>query len=271
MRPVKALVITGFGINCQEETAAAFELAGAKAEIVHLNRLLNGEVSVHDFHVTVFPGGFSFGDDLTAGKALANKCRFRPRPSGSTLLEELGRFVQAGGYVLGICNGFQALVKLGLLPNLGGSFEQEVTLVHNDSARFEDRWVRCRVARDNNSPFLPQQDLVALPVRHGEGKLLVRDEGIAHSILERNLIALRYCLEDGSPTSDYPANPNGSWQQAAGLTDTTGRVLGMMPHPEAFLSLYNHPDWPGTLRRQPAVSQEGDGLSFFRNIVEVLA
>ena len=271
MTSVKTLVITGFGINCQEETAAAFTLAGAEARVAHLNLLLRGEVRVHDFQVIAFPGGFSFGDDLTAGKALSNKIRYRRLPSGTSLLEDLADFVTSGGFIIGICNGFQALVKMGLLPNISGQYVQEVTLTHNDSARFEDRWVRCVANKTNRSPFLRGIEHLQLPVRHGEGKLLVRDPEVGRHILENGLVALRYCDALGAPATAYPENPNGSWKQCAALTDVTGRVLGIMPHPEAFLSLYNHPDWGARKRVCNDISEDGDGLAFFRNIVKELS
>ena len=269
-RLVRALVITGFGINCEEEMAAAWELAGARATIVHLNEVLAGAVSVHDFEVLSLPGGFSFGDDLGSGKVLANKIRFAPLPSGRPLLDEIRDFLAHGGFVIGICNGFQALVKTGLLPDVGGDQRQEVTLTTNKSGIFEDRWVHCRVRPDTHTPFLAGIDIIALPVRHGEGRLLVRDPVLRERVVERGLDCMAYCTPEGEPTGEYPANPNGSDLHCAALTDATGQVLGMMPHPEAFLSLYNHPDWPALRRRQPELSEEGAGLRIFRNLVEHL-
>ncbi len=288
MRTVRALVMTGFGINCQEEMAAAYRLAGAEADIVHFNELLAGKAAIRGYDVINFPGGFSFGDDLGAGKALANKMRFCKLASGRTLLDEIGDHVAAGGFVLGVCNGFQILVKSGLLPNVGGTFEQEVSLIVNDSGKFEDRWVHCRIEQPALSPFLgstPPHDLasweakvgssppaqkptiLSLPVRHKEGKLVCRDDAIRGAILEQGLCALRYCDADGAVATEYPALPNGAEFSCAALTDPTGRVLGMMPHPEAFLAVVNHPDWA---RRREAAggTEEGEGLRLFRNVVE---
>ncbi len=266
MSPPRALVLAGFGINCQEETAAAWNMAGAQARVVHMNDLLQGHVSLRDFQVFTLPGGFSFGDDLGSGKVLANKFRFQRMPSGGTLESELRFHVERGGYVLGICNGFQALVKMGLLPGLepGG---QQATLTHNLSGRFEDRWVHCKVDPATHSPFLRGLDMLHLPVRHAEGRLLLRDESTRRAVLEQHLCCMEYCDAGGVSTRTYPANPNGSQLNCAALCDPSGRILGMMPHPEAFLSLYNHPDWPSLKRANPHISQDGQGLVIFRNLV----
>ena len=268
--PVNALVITGFGINCEEEMAAAWRLAGATARIVHLNEVLAGSLSIHDYQVISLPGGFSFGDDLGSGKVLANKIRFAPLPSGRTLLDEIRSFLSAGGYIIGICNGFQALVKMGLLPDVAGDQRQEVSLTTNKSGIFEDRWVHCKVRTGTHTPFLRGLDIIALPVRHGEGRLLVPDPALRATIQQHGLDCMLYCTPDGDPTGAYPANPNGADLHCAALTDRTGQVLGMMPHPEAFLSLYNHPDWPALRRRDREISEDGAGLRIFRNLVEHL-
>jgi phosphoribosylformylglycinamidine (FGAM) synthase-like amidotransferase family enzyme len=267
---VNALVITGFGINCEEEMAAAWRLAGATARIVHLNEVLSGAVDIHAFQVLSLPGGFSFGDDLGSGKVLANKIRFAPLPSGRTLLQEIRGFLDAGGFIIGICNGFQALVKMGLLPDVGGEQKQEVTLTTNKSGIFEDRWVHCKVRPGTHTPFLKGLDVIALPVRHGEGRLLLRDPVLRAYVIDGGLNCMSYCTPTGNPTSEYPANPNGADLDCAALTDTTGQVLGMMPHPEAFLSLYNHPDWPALRRRDREIDEAGTGLIIFRNLVEHL-
>jgi phosphoribosylformylglycinamidine synthase len=267
VKNVRALVLTGFGINCQDELAAAYRLAGAEADIVHFNELLTGAISLRDYQILNFPGGFSFGDDLGAGKALANKMRFCKLVGGRTLLDEIADHLKRGGYALGICNGFQILVKSGLLPNTGGNFEQEVSLIVNDSGKFEDRWVHCRAEQPAKTPFLKDIDILALPVRHKEGKLVVRDDQIRGAILKQGLCALRYCDAAGTIATGYPALPNGAELSCAALTDPTGHVLGMMPHPEAYLAIYNHPDWA---RRREAAggNEEGAGLRLFRNIVE---
>ena len=267
MKNVKALIITGFGINCEEEMAAAYRLAGAEASIVHLNDILVEGFSIHDFDILNFPGGFSFGDDIASGKVLANKILYKQLPSGNTFIEEMRKFLDAGKYILGICNGFQVLVKMGLLPDIGGDLTQEVTLTRNDSGKFEDRWCSCKVSSDSRSPFLKGIETIHVPVRHGEGKLIIKDENVRKHILDNSLNCLSYADANGNSTAEYPANPNGSELNCAGLTDISGQILGMMPHPEAFLSLYNHPNWGQLKRRNPKISEEGQGLKLFRNIV----
>lgn len=268
---VKALVLTGFGINCEEEMAAAYKLAGAKADIIHLNEVFINGFDIHNYDILNFPGGFSFGDDIASGKVMANKIKYKTLPSGKTFIAELKDFIAAGKYILGVCNGFQMLVRMGLLPNLGGTFEQEVTLSHNNSGRFEDRWVYCKVNNANNTPFLKDIDVFPLPIRHGEGKLIIKNETLCKTILAQNLNCLSYCTADGTLVSDYPANPNGSDLDCAGLSDPTGQVFGLMPHPEAFLSLYNHPNWGQLKRQNPDISEDGEGLNIFKNIVSHVA
>ncbi len=266
----KALILTGFGINCEEEMAAAYQLAGAAPTIVHLNEVLHGRVSIHDFDVLNFPGGFSFGDDLGSGVVLANKLRYRQTSTdGRTLLSDIREFVAAGKFVLGICNGFQVLVKLGLLPNLGGNFEPEVTLTHNASGRYEDRWVRLTVNPRSKTPFLSGLTSLEVPVRHGEGRLVVPGAATRERIMALGLNCLTYAGHDDLETGTYPLNPNGADLNCAGLTDTTGQIFGLMPHPEAYLAGCNHPDW-GRRKRRGELLDEGEGLAIFRNIVRHL-
>jgi phosphoribosylformylglycinamidine synthase I len=269
---VRALILTGFGINCEEEFAAAYRLAGAEATIVHLNQVLHGQVSIHDFDILNFPGGFSFGDDLGSGVVLANKLRYRQTSAdGRTLLDDIKQFIANGKFVLGICNGFQVLVKLGLLPNLGGDVMPEVTLTHNASGRYEDRWVTLRVNPASRTPFLKGIDKLEVPVRHGEGRLVVPDEATRAAIEAAGLNCLSYIDANGDGTAEYPLNPNGADLNCAGLTDPTGQVFGLMPHPEAFLAAYNHPDWARRRRQNSTASEEGEGLQIFKNIVAHIA
>jgi len=270
MKQVKALIITGFGINCEEEMAAAYRLAGAEAQIVHLNDILVEGLAIHAFDILNFPGGFSFGDDIASGKVLANKIKHKKLPSGNTFIDEIQRFLDDQKYILGVCNGFQVLVKLGLLPDIQGNQAQEVTLTRNDSGKFEDRWCYCKVSGNTQTPFLQGIDLLALPVRHGEGKLVVKDGAVRQHILDHALNCLSYADSVGNLTAEYPFNPNGSELNCAGLTDRTGQILGLMPHPEAHLSLYNHPNWGQLNRQQPNISEEGAGLRLFKNIVRHL-
>lgn len=268
---VKVLVLTGFGINCEEETAAAYRMAGATADIVHFNQVLLKGHSIHNYDILHFPGGFSFGDDLSSGKVMANKIRYKKLPNGKTLLDEIKIFINNGHYIMGICNGFQMLVRLGLLPNTNLYYEQQATLAHNDSAKYEDRWVYCKVNKISVTPFLKDLDIFPVPVRHGEGKLIFGNETMRQIVKTKALNCLSYCMADGSPATEYPHNPNGAELNCAGLCDPTGQIFGLMPHPEAFLSLYNHPNWGQLKRQTPTLSDEGIGLIIFKNIVNHIA
>ena len=190
MKKVKSLVITGYGINCEEEMAAAYRLAGAEAEIVHLNDIFLGKCSIHDYDILNFPGGFSFGDDLGSGKVLSNKMKFKKLKSGKLFFDDIKDFLSEGKFILGVCNGFQFLVKMGLLPNVNNETGQEVTLTRNNSAKFEDRWVYCKLNENSKNPFLKGIDKIYLPVRHGEGKLITKNEIIKNEIIEKNLNCL---------------------------------------------------------------------------------
>lgn len=268
MNKVKALVITGYGINCEEEIAAAYNLAGASTKIVHLNDIFLGKESIHNFDILNFPGGFSFGDDLGSGKVLANKMKFRKMESGKLFLDDIKDFIAAGKFIFGVCNGFQFLVKMGLLPDIKGNLAQEVTLTKNNSAKYEDRWVWCKVNANSKTPFLTGIDMFQVPVRHGEGKLIIKNEMVQKEIIDNRLNCIAYCTADGEITSEYPLNPNGADLDCAALTNKSGQILGMMPHPEAFLSLYNHPNWGQLKRENPEIPEDGSGLKIFQNIVK---
>jgi phosphoribosylformylglycinamidine synthase len=256
MKKVKAIIVTGFGINCEEEMKAAYQYAGVEADIIHLNEIFIRDVSIHKYDILNFPGGFSFGDDIASGKVLANKIKFRKLNSGKTFLEEIIRFIEDKKYIFGSCNGFQVLVKTGLLPNISGNFEQEVTLTRNDSGKFIDDWRTLKITSDQ-SPFLKGLTTIDLPIRHGEGKLIIRDDNIRKHIIDKKLNCLNYLN-----------NPNGSELDCAGMTDSTGQILGMMPHPEAYLSSCNHPDWNRRKMLSGAKDDHGEGLQIFINIVE---
>ncbi len=258
---VRALVITGFGLNCEGETSRAFELAGAVPEQVHLNDLLDGRRSLDEFQILAFIGGFSFGDHLGAGTVFANRIR-------CGLWEPIQRFVSDGKLVIGICNGFQTLVKLGLLPGLPDApFERRVALAQNDRGVFHDGWVTLAVDPRSPCVFLQGIERIELPVRHGEGKLVFSDDAVRGQAVERHLIPLRYVHPDtGEPTDVFPHNPNGAELAAAGLCDPSGRIFGLMPHPEAYLHPFNHPLW--TRRRLDGpLPNHGEGLSLFENAV----
>ena len=256
-KDAKALVITGFGLNCERETAAAFELVGLTAEQVHLNDLIAGARKLDEFQILAFIGGFSFGDHLGSGTVFANRVKFRLR-------DQLQQFVDDGKLIIGICNGFQTLTRLGMLPALDGDyFHQTVALANNDCGTFRDDW--CRLAADPESPcvFTKGIKTVRLPLRHGEGKFVAEPEILAE-IRKRHLAAVRYIDDSGAPAAEFPANPNGSLDAIAGICDVTGRVFGLMPHPEAHLSPFNAPDWVAA-KQEGRLPAEGDGVAFFRN------
>ena len=243
-RAVRVLVLTGYGLNCEAETVAAFERLGAQAEPRHVADILEGGPEVlRPYQILAFIGGFSFGDHIASGRVFANRLRFR-------LGERLARYIDDGGLAIGICNGFQALVKLGVLPALGrvrgdGLARQSASLVSNERLGYRDAWVR--LAFDRESPCVFTRDLgdriLELPSRHGEGKLVFADETVRKAVQEAHLIPARYVDELGQPTESWPANPNGSLGGAAGLCDPSGRIFGLMPHPEAYLDPENHPCW----------------------------
>ncbi|MDX1500897.1 MAG: phosphoribosylformylglycinamidine synthase subunit PurQ [Thermoanaerobaculia bacterium] len=263
--PVRVLVPTGLGLNCEVETAEAFRRVGAAPDLVHLNDLLDGRAprKLSAYRILAFVGGFAFGDHLGAGFVFANKIRWR-------LYDELVAFIGDGGLAIGICNGFQTMVRLGLLPGLDGDYRTpRATLAPNDRLGYRDAWVR--LAADPASPCVWTRGIetIELPSRHGEGKLLTAGPEVDARLAEGRLIPVRYVDEAGRPTEEWPANPNGSPGGAAGLCDPSGRLFGLMPHPDAFLYPFQHPDW---FRRGSGPGpQEGAGLAIFRNGVAAAA
>jgi phosphoribosylformylglycinamidine synthase len=258
----RAIVLRAPGTNCDEETAAAWERAGAEVETWHVERLLGSPGALDGFQILTVPGGFSYGDDLGAGRIFATRL-------GTVLEDALRRLHDRGGLVIGICNGFQVLVRAGLLPGGNGDGHggpAHATLAHNDSGHFEARWVRL-APRPGLSPFVADGEPIELPVAHGEGKFVVAERQALAALEAAGQVVLRYVDESGHPTQDYPANPNGSMGGVAGLCDPTGRVFGLMPHPERFVDPIHHPRWT---RRNLPPNAEGDGLRIFRNAVEAL-
>ncbi len=251
---VRALVLRTAGTNCDGETVRALELAGAAVDLVHLNALSADPARLADYGILVLAGGFSYGDYVAAGRIFGLELRLR-------LFEPLQAFVERGGFLIGICNGFQILVDLGLFQPDRPAAQRTIALGDNASNRFECRWVTLRAER-SACPFLVPGELLPVPVAHGEGRFTVRDDGVLRELAERAQIALTYVEEDGAPAG-YPANPNGSVAGIAGLCDPTGRVFGMMPHPERNLAPWNHPRWTRLPRRE-----HGEGLSFYRRLVE---
>lgn len=267
VKNVKALVITGNGTNCEMEMAHGCRLGGAdEVEVVHIYKLLSGEKRLSDYHFLNLPGGFLDGDDLGSAKANAARLRYARTAQGQSLFEQICRFIRDGKLILGICNGFQLMVKLGLIPFLGNEITQEVTLTFNDSGRFEDRWVYLKINESSPCVFTRGLKKLYLPVRHGEGKFIPRDERVLQELKQRDLIVA--CYSDTGcevPFMEYPLNPNGSVEGVAGICDETGRIFGMMPHPEGYLHYTNHPRW--TRENLP---EEGMGVAVFRNAVEYI-
>ena len=270
-------MLSGNGINCELETAHANRLVGFDAEIVHINSLLDGTKSIHEYQFLNFPGGFLDGDDLGSAKAQAVKWKYqkvratgktaragarsRSTVDGAPFLDELTRFVADGKIIIGICNGFQLLVKTGLLPALADRYgEQSVTLTFNDSGRFQDRWVWLKVNQLSSCIFTKDMDRMYLPVRHGEGKLVTKTKETQRQLRDDGHIVMQYADESGQVTAEFPWNPNGSVDSIAALCDPSGRIFGLMPHPEAFVHYTQHPHW--TREHLP---EEGEGLKVFRN------
>jgi phosphoribosylformylglycinamidine synthase len=254
MSEPKAVVLRAAGINCDQEARAACEKAGFRTDVVHVNRFIERPELLREYHFLIVPGGFSYGDDLGAGKVLANELKSR-------LMGDLRQFVQDGKLILGICNGFQIIVKAGLLPDPLDGSSSRLTLANNDSGRFEDRWIRLKVS-STKSEFLKEEEVLELPIAHGEGKFLPRDLEALGRWEQGGQLVLKYVDPEGREAG-YPWNPNGSVAAVAGMCDPSGRVLGLMPHPERFQDVVNHPQWT---RRGAAL--QPDGLKFFRNARE---
>jgi len=244
MTSPKVCILRSDGANCDEELFYAFDKFGASPVMVHVNELRNKSKKLKDFKILAFPGGFSYGDDIASGKVLAVELI-------SFLKDEIEEFVTRKGLVLGICNGFQTLVRTGLLPfnNLG---KMGVTLAQNESGHFECRWVKIKMEK-SKCVFLNQTDeILEIAVNHGEGKFFA-PQTVIKRVEDENLVAFRYVDQNGRPIQKYPQNPNGSINAVAGVCDPTGRILGMMPHPEKFVDLTQHPNW----RRQKFTKAHG--------------
>ncbi len=249
----KALVFSGYGLNCEEETEFAFKLAGAQAGIVHINDLIENKKKLREYQILAFPGGFSYGDDTGSGKAFANKVR-------NHLWEELMRFVSGDKLAIGICNGFQIITNLGLLPG---------ALTFNDSARYLDRWVDVKVA--GKSPWLEGIETLMIPIAHGEGKYYA-DKNTLADLKKKKLVAVKYVKGEICRYQNFEANPNGSLDDIAGVLGYEGRVLGMMPHPERAMFFHQLPHWSYLkekyLREKKPVPRIGPGIKIFQNAVK---
>jgi len=263
MTTPRALVLTGYGINCSAETKFAFEQAGAQADVVHINDLIEGRRRLEDYQILTFPGGFSFGDETGSGNGLANRIR-------NNIWDQVAEFVEKDRLVLGVCNGSQVLVRLGLLPALNNNYGvQQVSLVHNDGAQYLDRWVDLQCSQ--RSPWLKGIDRISLPIAHGEGKLYAPPE-VLQQLQQRDLVAARYTAGEMCAYQPLSANPNGSLDDIAALTDESGRILGMMPHPERAIAFTHLPNWPlineQMKRAGRKMPEEGPGLQIFQNGVD---
>lgn len=258
-KKVKTLVLRTAGTNCDGETKFAFEAAGSEAELVHINRILKGEKKLTDYHILAIPGGFTYGDDIAAGKILANELRLK-------LAGELKKFINDGKLMIGICNGFQMLVKAGILPGaLNGEpndFQQTVTLMNNDCGKFEDRWIYLKPG-GNCVWTKGLTGVVTFPVAHGEGKFVPVGQEVLNKLKENNQVVFRYCDASGGRPK-YPDNPNGSVEDIAGIADQTGRVFGLMPHPERHFLFAQNPKWT----RFEKKNKYGDGARIFQNGVD---
>jgi len=272
MTVVRALILTGYGLNCDYETDYSLKKAGAESKRIHINELIEGEQSapgniLSRFHILVFGGGFSWADDHGAGVVMASKLKFN-------IGDQIYKFIKEGKLVIGICNGFQSLVNLGLLPGFDHNYkERRVALTANSSGNFIDSWVTLKI--NIRSPCVFTRDIshLDLPVRHGEGNFFATAPDIDR-LFKDNQVVMQYAGEYGEPADGkWPLNPNGSLKDIAGICDSTGRIFGLMPHPEAFHDITNHPDWTRKkeflLREGKGIeSYEGDGIKIFRNGVE---
>jgi phosphoribosylformylglycinamidine synthase I len=258
MPQISVCVLRTAGTNCDEETAFAFQKVGARPKLLHINYLIEHPKSLHEYAILAIPGGFTYGDDVAAGKILANELRCK-------LMQDLQKFIREGKLIIGICNGFQVLVKAGLLPG-NGDLKQEASLIINDSGKFEDRWVYLKSPARQVSKSLKKcvwtkdlPEVIYLPVAHGEGKFITQDNGVLQRLRQSGQIVLQYC-DEKERLSGYPYNPNGSQDNIAGICDETTRVFGLMPHPERHVGFRQHPRW-----RKIKTKEAGDGLQIFKN------
>lgn len=251
----RVLVLRAAGSNCDIETKYAFDAVGGQAELVHINRLLDHSIRLKDYQILAIPGGFTYGDDISAGKILANQLKYK-------LQDQLYEFHQQDKLILGICNGFQVLIKTGLLPKVDMAAEQNVTLAFNDSGKFEDRWVHLSI---NDTACVFTRDMkpkVTFPVANAEGKLVAKNNSVIKQLKKHKQIVFQYTHPEEGDVG-YPYDPGGSMENIAGLCDPSGRILGLMPHPERHFHPTHHPQWT---RRGPA--EQGDGVPVFANAIQ---
>jgi phosphoribosylformylglycinamidine synthase len=253
VKMVKVIILRTGGTNCDYETKYAFEHVGSSAELVHVNELIRKEKSLSDYQIMAIPGGFTYGDDIASGKILASELKYK-------LIDDLKKFITQGKLMIGICNGFQVLVKSGILPGI--KEDKEATLTVNDSAKFEDRWIYLSKRKTNCVWTRDLDETIYLPVAHAEGKFIPRDKQILKSLYDNGQVVFCYTDEKGN-SAGYPCNPNGSVDDIAGICDKTGKIFGLMPHPERHILPLHHPRWTRQKRKK-----EGDGCAIFRNGVD---
>jgi phosphoribosylformylglycinamidine synthase I len=251
MTKAKVLMLMAPGTNCDFETQVAFEMAGAEVDSALVTELFRKEKKLMDYQIMIIPGGFTYGDDISAGRIMANEIRLR-------LGEDIGKFVDDGRLVMGVCNGFQVLVKARVLPGFADHDSQPMTLTANDSGKFECRWIHLKINPDSPCVFTRGISSLYIPVNHGEGKLVAPPE-----ILDSLNVVVQYTDPAGNLEAGYPHNPNGSLRDIAGICDATGRIFALMPHPERFLRWTQHPRWTREIPRET-----GEGLQVFRNAVD---
>jgi phosphoribosylformylglycinamidine synthase subunit PurQ / glutaminase len=261
----KTLVLTGYGVNCDEETRFTFESAGASAQIMHINDLIEKPGTFDDCQILAFPGGFSYGDDTGSGKAFANRIR-------NNLHDEFSRFLARDVLVIGICNGFQVLANLGIVPGFSPFGNADISLERNTTDRYQCRWVNLAINKNSNCVFTRGIDMLHVPVAHGEGNFFAQAETLS-KIESNNQDVLHYVYADGSPAKgEFPVNPNGALHDVAGICDTTGRIMGLMPHPERNIFFTQRDDWTKEkerlLREGKDLPSGSEGMKIFANAVE---
>ncbi|HEX9970702.1 MAG TPA: phosphoribosylformylglycinamidine synthase I [bacterium] len=258
MTNVKTIVLRTAGSNCDYETVHAFQHVGSDVSLIHINQIVTGKIRLSDFQILAIPGGFTYGDDISAGKILANELK-------NKLTDQLEKFVNAGKLIIGICNGFQVLVKAGLLPEISlNNGKQQVTLTNNDSGKFEDRWICLKPISEKCVFTRGIEKIVYYPVAHAEGKFIPKDQSVLQQLKAKDQIVFQYTNSNGD-LAEYPWNPNGSIENIAGICDPSGRVFGLMPHPERHFHPTHHPRWT-----REGLKPEADGVVIFRNAVNYI-
>ena len=249
---MKVLVLSGYGINCEDETLHSFIKLGFKGKILHINDLINSPKQLQSYQVLAIPGGFSFGDDTGSGNAMAKKIK-------NNLFDDIQNFLEKDKLVIGICNGCQILINLGIVPGLNKKNPQ-IALIENNSDIYQCRWVNLKI-NNNHSPWLKNMDYLHLPIAHQEGKFII-PKNVINEINKYNLIGMQYANDKGNLAKlKFPANPNGSELDIAGLVSKDGKVLAMMPHPERAFYYYNEPNWQNSIKK----NKYADGFKIFKN------